>query len=109
MEGKNLHIYIPMEVCLGYHFQKLLFMYVQYCKVLGQKCNKKLTPEQTSAMIRHTAKPAYERQRQILDKVLLHINTNHLIDVIIRFMMLILMKMNTYKALALKYPKKCQR
>uniref|UniRef100_A0A1X7VUD3 Uncharacterized protein n=1 Tax=Amphimedon queenslandica TaxID=400682 RepID=A0A1X7VUD3_AMPQE len=53
MEGKNPHIYIPME----------------YCEVLGQKCNKKLTPEQTSAMIRHTAKPAYERQKQIMEKI----------------------------------------
>ncbi|XP_014671419.1 PREDICTED: protein argonaute-2-like isoform X2 [Priapulus caudatus] len=46
--------YLPIEVCNI---------------VAGQKCNKKLTEEQTTNMIRATARPAPERERQINDWV----------------------------------------
>ena len=39
------------------------------CKVLAQNCNRKLTGDQTTAMIRATAKPARERREEILEKV----------------------------------------
>ena len=50
---KERNIYLPIDVC----------------KIVGQKCMKKLTDIQTASMIRYTAKPAYERKKEILDVV----------------------------------------
>ena len=50
---KERNIYLPIDVC----------------KIVGQKCVKKLTDIQTASMIRYTAKPAYERKKEILDVV----------------------------------------
>ena len=41
----------------------------QCCRIAkGQRCVKKLTDMQLRSMIRHTAKPAVERRRDILEK-----------------------------------------
>ena len=50
---KERNIYLPIDVC----------------KIVGQKCVKKLTAIQTASMIRYTAKPACERKKEILDVV----------------------------------------
>ncbi len=50
---KERNVYLPIDVCI----------------VLGQKCMKKLTDIQLSNMIRHTAKPAHERKREIMETV----------------------------------------
>ena len=48
-------------------------MYVvlfQLCQIIEQNCTRKLTPDQTKAMIGATAKPAYQRKEEILEKVM---------------------------------------
>ncbi len=51
---KQRHIYLPIDVC---------------SIVGGQRCMKKLTDIQTSNMIRHTASPAWQREKAINDTV----------------------------------------
>jgi eukaryotic translation initiation factor 2C len=51
---KDRNVYLPIDVCNI---------------VGGQKCVKKLTDIQTANMIRHTAKPAYKRERDIRETV----------------------------------------
>ena len=51
---KERHVYVPLE----------------YLKLVpGQRCVKKLSEQQTSQMIKAVAKPAYQREREILKKV----------------------------------------
>ena len=38
----------------------------------GQRCAKKLSDKQTAAMIKAVTKPAYQRQRDIVQKVRTH-------------------------------------
>lgn len=51
---KSRHTYLPIDVC---------------DLVKGQRCVKKLSEAQTANMIRHTAKPAWQRERTINDTV----------------------------------------
>lgn len=51
---KSRNVYLPIDVC---------------SIVGGQRCVKKLTDVQTSNMIRHTAKPAWQRERDINETV----------------------------------------
>ena len=51
---KSRNIYLPMDVC---------------SIVGGQRCIKKLTDKQAANMIRHTASPAYQRERAIKETV----------------------------------------
>ena len=50
---KERNIYLPIDVC----------------KIVGQKCMKKLNDVQTASMIKYTAKPADERKKEILNVV----------------------------------------
>ena len=51
---KERHVYVPLD----------------YLKLVpGQRCVKRLSEQQTSQMIKAVAKPAYQREREILKKV----------------------------------------
>lgn len=50
--------------------QKQTFLPLEICKIVsGQRCAKKLTDKQTTKMIKCTAKPAPERQQEIIELV----------------------------------------
>ena len=51
---RTKNVYVPME-CLEL--------------MEGQRCAKKLSDKQTAAMIKAVTKPAYQRQRDIVQKV----------------------------------------
>jgi eukaryotic translation initiation factor 2C len=53
MDGKNPHVYIPLEFCL----------------VIKQNCNRKLNQDQMAIMARNTALSADDRERKISEKV----------------------------------------
>ena len=49
VRAKNRNVYLPVDVC----------------RIVGQKCTKKLSDIQTANMIKHTASPAYKREAAI--------------------------------------------
>ena len=49
--------------------ERNIFLPIDVCKIVGQKCVKKLTDNQLATMIQYTAKPALERKRGIMESV----------------------------------------